>query len=90
MEDPGLLYWGRYINTIIFSSDCETGPKELLKNKINSFVFQSNNKKSFINSFENLVKSNEIEKLNIKKKMKKDIKKLNLINHYLALSKIIL
>ena len=77
-------------NTIILSSDCETGPKELLKDRINSFVFRSNNKKSFINSFENLIRSNEIEKLNIKIKMKKDIKRFTLINHYLALTKTIL
>ena len=90
-EDPGfVIIEAAMSNTIILSSDCETGPKELLKDKINSFVFQSNNKKSFIKSFENLVKSNEIEKLNIKKKMKKDIKKFTLISHYLALSKIIL
>ena len=90
-EDPGfVLIEAAMNNTIILSSDCDTGPKELLKDKINSFVFQSNNKKSFINSFKNLIKSNEIEKLNIKKKMKKDIKKFTLINHYLALSKIIL
>ncbi len=90
-EDPGfVIIEAAMSNTIILSSDCETGPKELLKDKINSFVFRNNNKKSFINSFENLVKSNEVEKLNIKRKMKKDIKKFTLINHYLALSKIIL
>ena len=67
-EDPGfVLIEAAMNNTIILSSNCETGPKELLKDKINSFVFQSNNRKSFINSFENLVKSNEIEKLHIKK-----------------------
>ncbi len=90
-EDPGfVLIEAAMNNTIILSSNCETGPKELLKDKINSFVFQSNNKKSFINSFENLIRSNEIEKFNIKKKMKKDIKKFTLIEHFRSLRKIIL
>ena len=90
-EDPGfVIIEAAMNNTVILSSNCETEPKELLKDKINSFVFQSNNKKSFINSFENLIRSNEIEKLNIKKKMKKDIKKFTLIEHFRTLRKIIL
>ena len=90
-EDPGfVIIEAAMCNTVILSSDCETGPKELLKDKINSFVFRSNNKESFINSFENLVKSNEIEKFSIKKRMKKDIKKFTLIEHFRTLRKIIL
>ena len=90
-EDPGfVIIEAAMNNTVILSSNCETGPKELLKDKINSFVFQSNNKKNFINIFENLIRSNEIEKFNIKKKMKKDIKKFTLIEHFRTLRKIIL
>ena len=49
-EDPGfVLIEAAMNNTIILSSNCETGPKELLKDKINSFVFQSN-KNNFIMS----------------------------------------
>ena len=46
-------------NTVILSTNCDSGPRELLKNKENSFVFNNNNKESFVRSFENLVNSDE-------------------------------
>ena len=46
-EDPGFaIIEAAMNNTIIISSNCETGPKELLNDKINSFVYEVNNKKA--------------------------------------------
>lgn len=90
-EDPGfVLIEAALNNTLILSSNCETGPKELLKDKINSYVFLNNNKESFIKSFEDLINSNAYQKTEIKIKMKKTIKKFSLFHHYSTLSKIIL
>tara|TARA_B100000989_G_scaffold270718_1_gene227017 strand:- start:32884 stop:34011 length:1128 start_codon:yes stop_codon:yes gene_type:complete len=88
-EDPGfVIIEAAMNNTVILSTNCDSGPRELLKNKENSFVF--NNKESFIRSFENLVNSDEDFKHNMKIKMKKNVKKFTLFRHYLKLNKIIL
>ena len=77
-------------NTIIISSNCETGPKELLNNKINSFVYDVDNKESFVKSFESFQETSETQKLKMKINMKKDIKKFTIFRHYQDIKKIIL
>tara|TARA_B100000029_G_C17596734_1_gene964424 strand:- start:1848 stop:2987 length:1140 start_codon:yes stop_codon:yes gene_type:complete len=90
-EDPGFVIIESAINnTIILSSNCETGPKELLNNKVNSFIFENNNKISFINSFDEMIKTDEKTKFKIKLSMKKNINKFTLFQHYKKLSKLIL
>ncbi len=90
-EDPGfVIIEAAMNNTIIISSNCETGPKELLNDKINSFVYEVNNKKSFIKSFENFIETNKSQKLKMKINMKKDIKKFTIFRHYQNIKKIIL
>ena len=89
-EDPGFVIIESAINnTIILSSNCETGPKEILKNKVNSFVFESNNKKSFLNSFDEMIKTDEKVKFKMKMSMKKSIKKFTLFQHYQKISKLV-
>ena len=90
-EDPGfVIIEAAMNNTVILSTNCDSGPRELLKNKENSFVFNNNNKESFVRSFENLVNSDEDFKHNMKVNMKKNVKKFTLFRHYLKLNKIIL
>tara|TARA_A100001015_G_scaffold286868_1_gene356052 strand:+ start:321 stop:1454 length:1134 start_codon:yes stop_codon:yes gene_type:complete len=90
-EDPGfVIIEAAMNNTVILSTNCDSGPRELLKNKENSFVFNNNNKESFVRSFENLVNSDKDFKHNMKVNMKKNVKKFTLFRHYLKLNKIIL
>ncbi len=90
-EDPGfVIVESALSNTLIFSSDCETGPKELLLNEEDSFVFESNSEISFLNTFKKLQLTSEKNKQKMKLKMKKKIKKFTLIEHFRALRKIIL
>ena len=90
-EDPGVVVIEAAMNnTIIISSNCETGPKELLNDKINSFVYEVNNKESFIKSFESFLKTDKSQKLKMKINMKKDIKKFTIFSHYQNIKKIIL
>ena len=89
-EDPGfVLIESAMSNTLIFSSDCDTGPKDFLENEKNSFTYKTNDMNSFLLNFENLMKTSEEEKYKIKVLMKKNIKKFTLFNHYKSLEKII-
>ena len=89
-EDPGfVLIESAMSNTLIFSSDCDTGPKDFLENEKNSFTYKTNNMNSFLTNFENLMRKSEEEKYKIKVLMKKNIKKFTLFNHYKSLEKII-
>ena len=48
-EDPGfVIIEAAMNNTVILSTNCDSGPRELLKNKENSFVFNNNNKESLL------------------------------------------
>jgi len=90
-EDPGfVLFEAGMTNTIILSSNCETGPKDLLENKVNSFVFESDNSESFINSFNELKNLNEFKKKQIKINMKKSLKKFTLFEHYKKIKTILI
>ena len=90
-EDPGfVLIESAMTNTIILSSNCDSGPKDFLKNGINSFVYQSNNRKSFLDTFDNFLNTEEAERYKMKISMKRSIKKFTMFNHYKNLEKIIL
>ena len=59
-EDPGfVLVEAGYMNLSILSSDCPNGPKELLDNQKNGFLFKTNSFKSFIENFELIENSNK-------------------------------
>ncbi len=89
-EDPGfVLIEASYSNTTIISSDCENGPKEILIENKNGFLFKSNNSNSFLNVFDSFQKSNpkeiDLKKINAKKMSKN----FSLFSHYCELNKII-
>ena len=89
-EDPGfVLIEASYSNTTIISSDCENGPKEILNENMNGFLFKSNNCTSFLDVFDNFQKSDPKE-INIKKiNAKKMSKNFSLFSHYCELNKIV-
>ena len=89
-EDPGfVLVEAGYSNTTIISSDCDNGPKEILVENKNGFLFKSNNSISFLDVFESFQKSNSKE-INLKKiNAKKMSKNFSLFSHYCELNKII-
>ena len=88
-EDPGFVIAEAMIsNCLVISSNCPSGPKEILEGK-NGILFETNSKKDFIEKF------NLSEELSLikKKKMiinsKKTLKKFTLFNHYKSISNLL-
>ena len=80
-EDPGfVIIEAAFCRTKVFSSDCETGPKEIIKNNFNGFLFQSNNIKSFLDNFEILIQKKNNKEILLNNL--KYIKRFTLFNHY--------
>jgi len=90
-EDPGfVLVEAGYMNLTILSSDCPNGPKELLNNQKNGFLFKTNSFADFIENFE--VIENLDKKIIEEKKLsfKKKIKEFTLLGHFKILRSILL
>jgi len=90
-EDPGfVLIEAAYMNKTVLSSDCLNGPKELLENEKNGFLFKSNSLTNFLNKFEGIM--NADKKLLFKKKfsIKKKNKEFTLLNHYKILNSLLI
>ena len=87
-EDPGfVLVEAGMANTIILSSDCPNGPKEIVENE--SFLYKSNNEKDLIKKFE-LIENMEKDKIFLQKiKIKKRLKDYTMFKHYKSLKKIL-
>ena len=61
------------MNKTILSSDCPNGPRELLENGKNGFIFKSNNSESFVRTFKYLSDTIIIvyyQKISYKKRLK--------------------
>jgi len=83
-EDPGfVLMESAFCRVPVFSSDCDTGPKELIKNDVSGILFHSNSAEDFLKRFNEFLKLEEkVNKLlfnNLKMS-----KKFTLFNHYLS------
>ena len=90
-EDPGfVLIEAGYMNKLIISSDCPNGPKELLENGKNGFLFKSNSLDNFLSEFNNLKNCDENIIKNKKISFKKKIKEFTLLNHYKVLKSILI
>ncbi len=87
-EDPGfVLVEAGMSNTIILSSDCPNGPKEIVENE--NFLYKSNNEKDLIKKFE-LIENMEKDKIFLQKiKIKKRLKDYTMFKHYKSLKKIL-
>ena len=89
-EDPGfVLLEAGLSNTSIISSDCKNGPKEILDNGNNGYLFQNNNLNSLLEKFEEFKKTDKIELMHKKILLKKELKKYTLFSHFNSLKMII-
>lgn len=89
-EDPGfVLIESAIMRSFIFSSNCMSGPNEIIKDNFNGIIFNNNDEKSFINKF------NIFHSLDKKKDQKllinnlKFVRRFSLFNHYKNLDKIL-
>ena len=80
-EDPGfVLIEAGFCRTQILTSDCRTGPEELIKHNINGFVYKSNNIVDFLDKLDEFSQS-KIKNI-IKLNGMKMTKKFTLFNHF--------
>ena len=88
-EDPGfVLIEAMVSNTLVLSSDCPNGPKEILENK-NGILFKNNSKNDFLSKFKFLISLDDSEKDKIILNAKKKIKLFSIFNHYGQLEKVL-
>ena len=88
-EDPGfVIIEAAFCRKIVFSSNCLTGPREIIKNDHNGFLFESNNIKSFLQNFDKLIKKKKDKQILLNNL--KYIKKFTLFNHYRALKELLI
>ena len=87
-EDPGFtLIESGYLNIPVISSDCPNGPKEILEDGDNGYIFKTNDLESFNLTFNQFLNDNLLEIEKKKKKLKKLTKKFKIFNHYKILQK---
>ena len=90
-EDPGfVLIEAAFANTLIISSNCDNGPKEILKDNQNGYSFISNDKSDFLQIFKKSQQANEKDICKKKLNAKKMSRKFSLFNHYIELKKILI
>jgi len=90
-EDPGfVLIEAAFANTLIISSNCDNGPKEILKDNQNGYSFISNDKSDFLQIFKKSQQANEKDIYKKKLNAKKMSRKFSLFNHYIELKKILI
>ena len=66
-EDPGFVIIESFsCNTLVLSSDCNNGPKEIMNNEKNGFLFKVNNKSDFISKFYHILDSKNAVDINNK------------------------
>ena len=86
-EDPGyVLIEAAMSNATIISSNCPNGPREILNNGENGYLFDSNSINDFKVKFLNFLKSDKNVIYQKKIKAKKNIKQYTLFSHYRMLS----
>jgi glycosyltransferase involved in cell wall biosynthesis len=89
-EDPGfVLIESALLNTIIISSDCPTGPKEILDEGKHGYLFRSNNKDDLLRVFSEYLNDNLQNIYRKKVNLKKNINKFSIFKHYISLNKIL-
>ncbi len=88
-EDPGfVLIEAMVSDSIVLSSNCSNGPKEIIGNK-NGLLFQSNSELDFISKFNNLMNLSDIEKDDLRLNAKKKIRDYSIFSHYQKLQKLL-
>ena len=89
-EDPGfVIIESMYSKKIVFSSNCNNGPKEIINDQINGFLYENKNSQSFLKKFDmvmDALENNKIKKKILLSALKKT-KKYTLFFHYKNISK---
>ena len=69
-EEPGfVIQEAAACKKIILTSNCKSGPSEFLNHGESGYIFNSNDKESFISSFNQMIKNKDKHKKKIKKKL---------------------
>ncbi len=90
-EDPGfVLIEAAANNAIIISSDCKSGPKEILDNGKGGFLFNSNNLSSLQMNYDLFKKSNKEEILSKKCNSKKKALNYSKFRHFKKLNQFLI
>jgi|TARA_B110001450_G_scaffold249706_1_gene267423 glycosyltransferase involved in cell wall biosynthesis len=80
-EDPGfVIIEAAFCKTVIISSNCEPGPKEIIKDNYNGLLFETNNISDFIKKFEIMINLTNKKRLVLNNL--KMINKFTQFNHY--------
>ena len=88
-EDPGfVLVEAAFSRTPILSSDCENGPKELVKDNLNGILFETNSVKDFKKKFELFVETKRLSNKLALNGLKMS-KKFTLFSHYSKFNQLI-
>jgi len=89
-EDPGFVILEAALsNTLIISSNCPSGPNEILSNGQNGFLFKNNNLSDLLNKFDEFKKLTDDELIKKKISAKKQIKMFTQLAHFNLLKNII-
>ena len=85
-EDPGfVILESMFAKKIVFSSDCENGPKEIIKDTKNGFTYKKNNKEDFAKQFIKImyfIDKNKKDKKKVLLSALQTAKLFTLFNHY--------
>ena len=91
-EDPGfVLVEAAFCRTLVLSSDCPQGPKEIIVDEFNGVLFESNNLDDLLTGFKkfNNIVNDSIKKNQLILNNLKANRKFLLYNHYMILNKIL-
>jgi glycosyltransferase involved in cell wall biosynthesis len=87
-EDPGfVLIEAAFCRTLIFSSNCTTGPKEIIKDNVNGILYESSNVESFVDKFDLLISKKYNNNLLLNNLI--NSKKFSQFNHFKSFQKIL-
>ena len=89
-EDPGFVLVEAAISrATIISSDCENGPREIIQNEKNGFLFKNNDLNDFVKSFNRYKTTSPKDIYNKKINGLKNAKKFSILSHYKKLNQIL-
>jgi len=89
-EDPGfVLVEASYSGIPIISTNCKSGPKEILNHGKNGLLFQSNNEGSFLKTIKLFDNLSADELLTLRINAKKKSREFSIFNHFKNLNKVL-
>jgi len=89
-EDPGFVLVEATISrATIISSDCKNGPREIIENENNGFLFKSNDLNDFVKIFNKYKTSSSKDLYQKKINGLKNAKKFSILSHYKKLNEIL-